>query len=328
MVNTASTPQATGAIDVSALRLALRVADLGSVAAAAREADLLPATATAAVRRLEALLGAALFARSTRALKVTPEGEQFLARARDAIALLDQGAAELHAPMTQVRGTIRLSVSNDLGTQVIRPLLDAFLQQHPQVQLELQVADRVSDIAREPVDAALRYGVPQAAGQVIRPLADNTAVLVASPAYLARAGTPKTPADLAQHEGIGLRISGRPGHVWSLRYRGRPVELKPRVRRTADHGLMARLWALDGHGIALKSRLDVADDLLAGRLVRVLPGLESAPYPLVMVLARGSHLSARMRALADALRPPLQALAASVSDAALARLQPGKPRRR
>jgi DNA-binding transcriptional LysR family regulator len=309
---------APGSIELSALRLALRVAELGSVAAAAREADLLPATATAAVRRLEGLLGAPLFTRSTRALKVTPEGELFLARARDAVALLDQGAAELHAPMTQVRGTIRLSVSNDLGTQVVRPLLDEFLRQHPQVQLELQVADRVSDIGREPVDAALRYGLPQGAEQIVRPLAEhNTAVLVASPAYLERAGVPRRLEQLQDHEAIGLRIGGRPGHVWHLLHRGRAVDVRPRVRRTADNGLMARLWALDGHGIALKSRLDVAADLVSGRLVRVLPDVESAAYPLVLVLARGSHLSARMRALADFLRPAVQALAASVSDEAL-----------
>src|SRR3954467_15189067 len=101
MPDVSATPTSS-ALDLTALRLALRVADLGSVAAAAREADWLPATATAAIRRLEAQLGAMLFARSTRALKITPEGEQFLARAREAMALLDQGAAELHAPMTQV----------------------------------------------------------------------------------------------------------------------------------------------------------------------------------------------------------------------------------
>jgi DNA-binding transcriptional LysR family regulator len=318
----AETPRAdAGApLDLAALRLALRVSDLGSVAAAAREADWLPATATAAIRRLESQLDATLFARTTRALKVTPEGEQFLERAREALALLDQGAAELHAPMTQIRGRIRLTVSNDLGSQVVRPMVDDFLQRHPQVQVELQVADRVSDIGREPVDAALRYGVPARADQIVRPLAENTAILVAAPSYLKRAGTPTTLAELDQHEGIALRISGRPGHVWSLLYKGRPVEIRPRVRRTADNGLVSRLWAIDGHGIALKSRMDVADDLLAGRLVRLLPGLESQPYPLVMVLARGSHLSARIRALADALRPQLQARVAGVSDAALKRL--------
>jgi DNA-binding transcriptional LysR family regulator len=307
--------------ELPALRLALRVADLGSVAAAARERDLLPATATAAVRRLEAQLGVALFARNTRALKVTAEGQAFLDRVREALGLLDQGAAELHAPLREVRGSLRIAVSNDLGLHVMRPLFDQFLERHPQVQLELLVSDRLSDIGREPVDAALRYGEPRGADQIVRPLVDNSAVLVAAPAYLQRAGTPRDLAALAQHDGIALRSSGRPGHRWSLLQGGRRVEVQPRVRRTADNGLLSRLWALDGHGIALKSRLDVADDLLSGRLVRVLPEVQGPPYPLVMVLVRGPHLSARMRALADYLQPALQACAARVTDEALAAMR-------
>ncbi|MEK8032614.1 LysR substrate-binding domain-containing protein [Ideonella sp. DXS29W] len=304
-------------IELPSLRLALRVAELGSVAAAARESDLLPATATAAIRRLEAQLGAPLFARSTRALKATLEGAQFLERARHALALLDQGTAELHAPLTQVRGNLRLSVSTDLGLHVLRSMLDDFMRLHPQLQLELRVGDRVSDIGREPVDVAVRYGVPTSDEQIVRLMADNTAVLVASPAYLERAGTPRSVAELSMHHGIALRLSGRTGQVWTLVRRGETAEVAPRLRRATDNGLLARLWALDGHGIVLKSRLDVAADLLAGRLLRVLPEWESQAYPLTMVFARGTHLSARMRTLADFLRPRLQGLADSVSDGAL-----------
>lgn len=296
---------ASGILELPALRLALRVADLGSVAAAAREQDLLPATATAAIRRLEGHLKVKLFARSSRALRTTPEGEQFLGRVREALLLLDHGVGELHAPMTQVRGMLRLGVPTDLGTQVLRPLLDEFQQQHPLVQLEVLVSDRVTDLSREPVDAAIRYGQPAQSDLIVRHLADNTAILVASPDYLRRAGTPDTVADLSGHDGIALRLSGRSGQVWKLLDRGVPVDIRPRIRRTADNGLMTRLWAVDGHGIALKSRLDVAADLAAGRLVRLLPEVESVPYPLVLALAQGTHLSARMRALGDFLKARL-----------------------
>lgn len=295
------------ALELPALRLALRVAELGGVAAAAREQHLLPATSTAAIRRLEQQLGVKLFARSSRALKPTPEGEAFLARSREALGLLDQALAELHAPQTQVRGLLRLGVSVDLGSQLIRPLLDEFMRLHPQLQLELSVSDRVSNLEREPIDAAIRYGEPTQAGQVVRRLADNTAILVASPEYLQRAGVPVRAADLAQHEGIGLRIASRLGRHWPLLERGRPVQVQFRIRRTTDNGLLARLWAVDGHGIALKSRIDVAPDLQAGRLVRVLPDVESTPYPLMLALARGSHLGPRVRALGDFLQQRLRA---------------------
>lgn len=295
-------------LELPALRLALRVAELGSVAAAAREASLLPATATAAIRRLEAGLGMRLFARSSRALRGTPEGETYLQRVREALALLDLGAGELQSPLQQVRGTLRLAVSTDLGTQVIRPLLDEFLRLHPQLTLELALGDRVADIGREPVDAAIRYGEQRAPGQIVRPLAPlNRRVLVASPAYLARAGVPASADDLGRHEGIALRLAGPRHREWRLFDGATEVTLAPRVRRSVDNGLMARLWALDGLGIALKSELDVADDLAAGRLRRVLPQLAS-PYPLVLALARGTHLTARMRALGDFLAARLAAL--------------------
>lgn len=296
---------AISSLELPALRLALRVADLGSVAAAARELDQLPATATAAIRRLEGHLKVKLFARTSRALRTTLEGEQFLGRVREALLLLDHGVGELHAPLTQVRGVLRLGVSTDLGTQVVRPLLNEFLQLHPLIQLEVLVSDRVADLTREPVDAAIRYGEPAQADQIVRHLADNSAILVASPDYLQRAGTPLSVADLAAHEGIALRVSGRPGHVWKLLDHGSPVEVRPRIRRVADNGLMTRLWAIDGQGIALKSRLDVAADRAAGRLVQVLPKVESPPYPLVLALARGTHLSARMRVLGDFLKARL-----------------------
>ena len=294
-------------LDLGALRLALRVAELGGVAAAAREQGLLNATATAAIRRLEEQLGAKLFMRSSRALRPTLEGEAFLQRCQAALAAVDDAAAELRAPLTQVRGLLRLGVPVDLGTQVIRPLLDEFMGLHPQLQLDLSVSDRVADLAREPIDAAIRYG-EAAPGQIVRPLVqDNHAILVASPMYLRRAGTPKRLDDLASHEVIGLRIASRPGHRWSLFDRGKPVTLSLRVRRSADSGLLARQWAVDGFGIALKSRLDVAADLAAGRLVQVLPNVRSQPYPLVLALARGTHLSARMRALGDFLQRRLGA---------------------
>ncbi|WP_287989239.1 LysR family transcriptional regulator [Piscinibacter sp.] len=288
-------------VELPALRLALRVAELGSVAAAAREGSLLPATATAAVRRLEAALGVRLFARSSRALRVTAEGEAYLQRVREALALLDLGAGELQSPLQQVRGTLRLAVSTDLGTQVMRPLLDEFLRLHPQLTLELSIGDRLADIGREPVDAAIRYGEPRNAGQILRPLLPgNRRILVASPAYLARAGVPASAADLRRHEGIALRLAGPRHRVWTVHDGHAEITLEPRVRRVVDNGLMARLWALDGLGIAFKSELDVAEDLAAGRLRRVLPSL-AMPYPLVLALAPGTHLTARMRALGDFL---------------------------
>jgi DNA-binding transcriptional LysR family regulator len=112
-------------------------------------------------------------------------------------------------------------------------------------------------------------------------------------------------AELAAHKLIGLRVAGRSWLHWKMFDNGVPVRIAGHVRRSADNGLLARLWALDGHGIVLKSRLDVAHDLAAGRLRQVLPGVSSGPYPLVLALAPGAHLNARTRAFGDFLRDRL-----------------------
>jgi DNA-binding transcriptional LysR family regulator len=292
--------------ELATLRLVLRVAELGSVAAAARETGQLAATASAAVRRLEAHLGAKVFARSSRALKATVEGEAYLRRVRDALALLDLGGGELLSPLTQVRGRLRVAVSTDLGTQRLRPLLDEFMRLHPRLALEVAVGERPADLGREPVDAGIRYGMPSNHGQIVRMLVeDNEAILVAAPSYLASAGMPRTAADLAAHEAVGLRVGDRFGPRWKLIENGVTLTVQPRVRRSADNGLLARLWAIDGHGIVLKSRLDVAADLAAGRLVRVLPQVTGGPYPLVLALSPGTHLTARTRTLGDFLKARL-----------------------
>ncbi len=293
-------------LDLSALRLALRAVELGSVAAVARELDMLPATATAAIRRLEQQLGSALFTRNNRALRTTPEGEAFLLRARDALAMLDDGMGALRAPISEVSGLLRLSVPVDLGVQSLLPLLDEFLALYPQVQLELFMSDRLSDLGREPVDAAIRYGRPEQPGLIVRKLKDNERILVAAPAYLARKGVPVSIEDLALHDAIGLRIAGRPADLWELHEAGRVVQVRPRLRRSTDNGMAAHLWAVAGQGIAVKSRLDVLADLVSGRLCHVLPAVNAGAYPLVLALARGAHLSARVRALGDFLQARLE----------------------
>lgn len=293
-------------LDLAALRLALRAVELGSVAAVARERDMLPATATAAIRRLEQQLGSALFTRNNRALRTTPEGETFLHRAREALALLDDGIGALQAPISEVSGLLRLSVPVDLGVQSLLPLLDEFLVLHPRLQLELCVSDRLSDLGREPVDAAIRYGRPEQSGLIVRLLKENRRILVAAPAYLARRGVPQSVADLAGHDAIGLRIANRPADLWVLHENGNPVQVRPHLRRSTDNGMASHLWAVAGQGITIKAHLDVLADLQNGRLCHVLPQVHAGDYPLVLALARGGHLNARVRALGDFLQARLR----------------------
>ncbi|ERI51013.1 hypothetical protein N878_24165, partial [Pseudomonas sp. EGD-AK9] len=165
------------------LQLFVRTAETGSLSAAARLLEVSPAVASAALKRLEQQLQVRLLARSTRSLRLTPEGELFLGHARLALHSLEDGRRQLAGSKAEIGGVLQLSVPSDFGRNTLLPWLDAFQREHPQLHLRLLLGDRVADLFREPVDIALRYGAPEDSSLVALPLAaDNRRVLCAAPA--------------------------------------------------------------------------------------------------------------------------------------------------
>ena len=167
------------------LDIFVRTVDTGSLSATARALDITPAAASAALKRLEAELHAPLLVRSTRSLRLTPEGSLFLEHARLALATLGEGMQALSTGRHQVQGVLRLAASSDMGRNVLLPWLDAFQARHPQLRYRLTLSDRMSNLFSEPVDAAFRHGKPRDSSLVALPVApNNRRVLVASPAYV------------------------------------------------------------------------------------------------------------------------------------------------
>lgn len=176
------------------LGIFVRSAALGSFTAAAREADLLPGQAAEAVKRLERELDVRLFARTTRSLRLTAEGEQYLPSALIALEALRHGRDNLRQESAQLSGTLQVAAPSDLGRNVLLPWLTAFRREHPQLNLRFFLSDQIADLFRDPVDIAIRYGLNADANYVALPLAPwNRKVLVASPEYLAREGTVQAP---------------------------------------------------------------------------------------------------------------------------------------
>jgi DNA-binding transcriptional LysR family regulator len=185
-------------------------------------------------------------------------------------------------------------------------MIDAFMMLHPEISVSLHLSDRISDLGREPVDVAIRYGDPSDS-DIVRKLTNNVRILVASPAYLARRSAPRAIQDLVKHDCILLRLGNRPGNIWSLRQGNQVMKIEVQGRRVSDNGLVTREWAVAGHGIALKSALDVHADLASGKLIRVLPDVCSEPpFPLYLAFARGMHLSPRILALGEFLADRLK----------------------
>jgi len=284
------------------LEIFIRTADSGSLSAAARQLDISPAVASAALKRLETELGAALFVRSTRSLRLTRAGEGFLARCRQAVETLRLGREEMASGDEAIRGDLHLSLPSDLGRNVLLPWLDEFLALYPLVRLRLQLSDRRSDIYREPVDVAVRYGELPDSNLVALPLAaDCRRVLCASPDYLARHGKPATPQALAGHDCLCFMLSDYVHDQWRFSRHGEALTVRVNPVRVADDGDVVRRWALAGQGIAYKSQLDAAEDLAAGRLTALCPEWLGEPAPLYLICADRRQLSPVVQALRNFL---------------------------
>ena len=271
------------------LRIFIETARLGSLSACARHLDLSPAVVSAAVKRLEAEIETVLFVRSTRRLRLTSKGEQYLKHCRDAVAILDNAYAGLHDNDAELTGTIRLSASSDLGRNLILPWLDDFIDIHPKVTVQLHMSDSYVDLYGQQIDLALRYGAPKDSSLVALPIVlNNRPILCGSKEDLSKIdkdiSIPKMPEDLSQHNCLRLGHDEKYLSEWTFEKAGKTKRVAVDGNRRSKDGDVVRRWAVAGKGIALKSQLDIAGDLKAGRLVEVeLDGWQVANYPLYLI---------------------------------------------
>jgi len=287
------------------LTVFVRTADCGSLSAAARELEISPALASAAVKRLEGQLGLRLFARTTRSLRLTEEGDHYLRHVREALRLLKEGRDSLIQEQETLGGNLKISMPSDLGRNMLVGWLDQFQAQYPQVSFQLSVSDRVSDMYRQPVDIAIRYGIQEDSSLIALSLApDNRRVLTASPEYIRQHGKPASLDELARHNCLRFMLEDVIHDRWSFYHAdgAEPVEIDVSGNRSADDADLVRRWAVAGLGIAYKSRLDISDDIRAGRLQILLPDLLGEQTPLNMLCMHRSQITPTVLALRDFLR--------------------------
>lgn len=280
------------------LALFVRSAALGSFSKAAREVNLLPGQASAAIGRLERELDLRLFARSTRSLRLTEEGKRYLPFAQDALQALRDGIEGIRGDTDVLTGTLQIAAPSDFGRNLLLPWLSEFRRDHPGLDIQLLVSDQVADVFRDPVDIALRYGQIIDASYVALPVApNNRRVLVASNGYIAQHGRPATLDDLAGHNCLQYRLRGRAYDRWSF-----PAPDGARLVQVAgglvsDDAEVVRRWALAGEGIAYKSWLDVSADVAQGRLEVLLPEVPGEPTPLNLVCPHRRQFSPAVKLL-------------------------------
>jgi DNA-binding transcriptional LysR family regulator len=277
-------------------------AEQGSLSAAARRLDISPAVASASLKRLETDLGAALFVRSTRSMRLTLAGERLLARSKALLDGLREAEDEVRAGQDTIEGQLQISMPSDLGRHVVLPWLNDFQARYPGVKLKLQLTDRLANIYREPVDIALRFGVQPESSMVALPLlAENRRVLCASPAYLARHGMPASPREMEDHNCLCFMLDETVNDRWRFRKGDEEIEIAVQGDRVADDSEIVKRWALAGLGICYRSRSDVHADLASGRLRLILPEWEGVNAPLTMLVANRKQVSPAVRVLREFL---------------------------
>lgn len=286
------------------LTLFVRTADSGSITRAAEQLDMTSAAASAALKRLEKSLGVQLFIRSTRQLRITAEGERFLVYCRKALNNLDVGKAAIHALKGKVAGELRVSISSDLGRNLVLGWIDEIMDEHPDLSINLILGDSLSDFYMDRVDLAIRYGNQDDSSMVAFKLATIDRMLCASPSYLAAFGMPSTPSDLTKHNCLLLQRNSRIDDIWDFvgNDKNETQKIKVSSNRASNDGDVVRRWAVAGKGIAFKSRLDVNEDLRAGRLVRVLPEFQSDRIDLNLLCPTRKQVTPAVLLLRDILR--------------------------
>jgi len=285
------------------LQVFVQAVDAGSFSAAARQLDMTPALASSSIQRLEDALGVRLFVRSTRSLRLSEDGERYLPHARAVLAAIADGQQALAQGREEIEGVLRLSAPSDLGRNVLVRWLDDFQAEYPKISFQLRISDRAADLFRQPIDAAIRYGVLADSGLVAQPLAEkNRRALCASPAYVKRHGIPKTPEQLQRHNCLRYVWGDQIHDRWAFHLPRGVKTIVVNGDRMSDDADVVRRWAVAGHGLVYKSRLDVCLDIKEGRLIEIFPQSYGEPAPLNLVSAHRSALTPAVQLLRDYLR--------------------------
>lgn len=278
------------------LRLFVRVARKGSFSAAGRELKIPQPTVSRLIATLEKDIGAALLTRTTRAVTLTEAGTDFLARVEPVLDALDDAE---HAARGggRLRGVLRVGVSSSMAIRGLMPHLQAFLDQHPELRIELLLDDLRQNLVAEGVDVGLRFGPLPDSSATAQRLGAAERVIAASPDYLRRAGTPRTPAELAQHSVIAG--PGRLAHAWSFARDGKTLSVRVDGQLSVSVNEVSTAAALAGIGIASMTLGACLKELQEGSLVRLLPDWSMGDIELHAVFPAGRAAKPAARAFAD-----------------------------
>lgn len=283
------------------VRTFIRVYDLGSMSAAARDQRISPAVASSRISQLESHLGVRLFQRTTRSLQPTEQGRIFYEGALRIIDAVSEAEAAISDVTHNPRGTLFIAAPLGIGRRFVAPMLPKFKAEYPLIEVRLRLSDRKIDLTQEGLDAAFFLGTPEDSNLKMRKIADCKRVLCASPDYIARRGMPQTGGDLIRdkHDCLNLRFPGAPEFQWMLQTPDGPERFAISGPYETDDGDVLTNWALDGHGIVIKPLYEMAEYLKSGALVPVATQTPPVPVQLGCLYAHRRHQDPKARLFID-----------------------------
>ncbi|AYD67149.1 LysR family transcriptional regulator [Achromobacter sp. B7] len=273
----------------------------GNLSATARELGLTPPAVSARLARLEQRLGVRLLNRTTRRVSVTQEGELYLAEGGRILADLEALERSVSSARAQPQGLLRLNATFGFGRAHIVPAVSDFARQYPDVEVLMRLTDRPLNLIEEGFDVAVRFGDLPDARLTARKIASNRRLLCASPRYLDTYGEPRTPGELQRHRCIVVRENDVAYGTWRLQAGQRAETVKVRGPVSSNDGQSALEWALDGHGIVMRSEWETAAYLRDGRLREVLADWRTPPADIHALYPERLNLPAKTVAFVDFL---------------------------
>jgi DNA-binding transcriptional LysR family regulator len=297
---------------LGSIELFCSAAELGSFTAAATASAITPAAVSRAVSRLEARLNVRLFVRTTRTLHLTEAGREYFTQCRQALNQLVEAERLVTGRQSAPSGLLRISMPTPYAHYRVLPILPEFTAQYPEVKVEFHISNRNVDFGDEGFDLAIRGRAPADSTMISRKLEDAELVVVATPGYLKRAGTPHTLQDLAQHDCIQFALPSTGRNIpWLFREGEEEIDLPTDgLYGCAEDILGAVTLARAGGGVFQTYRFIVDEDLKAGRLVELLQDHGRRTRPFCLIYPHGRHVALRVRAFVDFLVEHLRDLPA------------------
>lgn len=277
-------------------------ATLGSFSAAARAEGVTPALIARRVDGLEARLGVRLFVRSTRRLALTNEGQSLLEEAQTILKAYEDAENRIGQGSAKPVGLLRISAPAGFGRRHVAPLLPALCEQHPDLEISLDLSDDFVDLASDRYDCAIRIGELSDSNLVGVRLADNRRVVVGSPEYIKVHGNPVHPDELAGHRCLALSAKGGQTRGWLFQVDGQSRWQPISGQIACSDGSVLHQWCLDGYGLAWRSLWEVSQDIAAKRLVTVLDDFQAAPNGIFALMPQRKLTPLRVRVLVEWLK--------------------------